>query len=50
MSPSTTTGSRKLADGRRGCAAHPSEAFPTGHFLLTLIPEAYEGTGEAVHL
>ncbi|MGW0536558.1 hypothetical protein [Streptomyces sp. NPDC003032] len=31
-------------------AARPSAAFPTGRFLLTLTPEAYEGTGvRAVH-
>ncbi|MBT2407112.1 MULTISPECIES: hypothetical protein [unclassified Streptomyces] len=31
-------------------AARPSAAFPTGRYLLTLAPEAYEGTGvQAVH-
>ncbi|MGP3687680.1 hypothetical protein ACTVZO_23830 [Streptomyces sp. IBSNAI002] len=31
-------------------AARPSAAYPTGRYLLTLTPEAYEGTGvQAVH-
>ncbi|MBC7272253.1 hypothetical protein ACF09G_36310 [Streptomyces albogriseolus] len=31
-------------------AARPSAAFPSGRFLLTLVPEMYEGTGiQAVH-
>lgn len=31
-------------------AARPSAAFPAGRYLLTITPEAYEGTGvQAVH-
>jgi hypothetical protein len=31
-------------------AARPSAAFPSGRYLLTLTPDAYEGTGvQAVH-
>ncbi|TKA06414.1 PIN domain-containing protein [Actinacidiphila oryziradicis] len=31
-------------------AARPSAAFPSGRYLLTLTPNAYEGTGvQAVH-